>query len=120
MATLQERRLGYHSQAGLEPGTSRFSTLRLNHYAARGIIAAQSQRNRSAIAGAPLARVRAPWRCGRRCSACARWRTCANRGDFALYYYYYYYYNYIIIIIAIVIIIIIITIIIMGFEGEHL
>jgi hypothetical protein len=35
MATLQERRLGYHSQAGLEPGTSRFSTLRLNHYAAR-------------------------------------------------------------------------------------
>ena len=37
MATLQERRLGYHSQAGLEPGTSRFSTLRLNHYAARGI-----------------------------------------------------------------------------------
>ena len=28
MATLQERRLGYHSQAGLEPGTSRFSTLR--------------------------------------------------------------------------------------------
>jgi hypothetical protein len=36
MATLQERRLGYHSQAGLEPGTSRFSTLRLNHYAARG------------------------------------------------------------------------------------
>ncbi len=33
MATLQERRLGYHSQAGLEPGTSRFSTLRLNHYA---------------------------------------------------------------------------------------
>jgi hypothetical protein len=37
MATLQERRLGYHSQAGLEPGTSRFSTLRLNHYAARKI-----------------------------------------------------------------------------------
>jgi hypothetical protein len=38
MATLQERRLGYHSRAGLEPGTSRFSTLRLNHYAARGIL----------------------------------------------------------------------------------
>ncbi len=38
MATLQERgRLGYHSQAGLEPGTSRFLTLRLNHYAARGM-----------------------------------------------------------------------------------
>jgi hypothetical protein len=36
MATLQERRLGYHSRMGLEPGTSRFSTLRLNHYAARG------------------------------------------------------------------------------------
>jgi hypothetical protein len=36
MATLQERRLGYHSRAGLEPGTSGFSTLRLNHYAARG------------------------------------------------------------------------------------
>ncbi len=36
MATLQERRLGYHSQAGLEPRISRFSTLRLNHYAARG------------------------------------------------------------------------------------
>jgi hypothetical protein len=35
MATVQERRLGYHSQAGLEPGTSRFSTLLLNHYAAR-------------------------------------------------------------------------------------
>jgi hypothetical protein len=35
MATLQERRLGYHSRAGLEPRTSRFSTLRLNHYAAR-------------------------------------------------------------------------------------
>jgi hypothetical protein len=39
MATLQERRLGYHSRAGLEPGTSRFSTLRINHYAARGITA---------------------------------------------------------------------------------
>ena len=26
-----------HSRAGLEPGTSRFSTLRLNHYAARGM-----------------------------------------------------------------------------------
>jgi hypothetical protein len=37
MATLQERRLGYHSLAGLEPGTSRFSTLHLNHYAARGM-----------------------------------------------------------------------------------
>jgi hypothetical protein len=37
MATLQERRLGYHSRAGLEPGTSRFPTLRINHYAARGI-----------------------------------------------------------------------------------
>jgi hypothetical protein len=37
MATLQERRLGYHSRAGFEPGTSGFSTLRINHYAARGI-----------------------------------------------------------------------------------
>jgi hypothetical protein len=37
MATLQERRLGYHSRAGLKPGTSGFSTLRINHYAARGI-----------------------------------------------------------------------------------
>jgi hypothetical protein len=37
MATLQERRLGYHSRAGLEPGTSRFSTLRINHCATRGI-----------------------------------------------------------------------------------
>ncbi len=37
MATLQERRLGYHSRAGLEPGTSRFSTLRIKHYAARGM-----------------------------------------------------------------------------------
>ena len=37
MATLQERRLGYHSRAGLEPGTSRFSTLRINHYAAWGM-----------------------------------------------------------------------------------
>jgi hypothetical protein len=37
MTTLQERRLGYHSRAGLEPGTSRFSTLRINYYAARGI-----------------------------------------------------------------------------------
>jgi hypothetical protein len=35
VATLQERRLGYHSRAGLEPGISRFSTLRLNRYAAR-------------------------------------------------------------------------------------
>jgi hypothetical protein len=40
MATLQERRLGYHSRAGLEPGSSRFSTLRINHYAARGMLAA--------------------------------------------------------------------------------
>jgi hypothetical protein len=37
MATLQERRLGYHSRAGFEPGTNGFSTLRINHYAARGI-----------------------------------------------------------------------------------
>jgi hypothetical protein len=37
MATLQERRLGYHARADLEPGTSGFSTLRINHYAARGI-----------------------------------------------------------------------------------
>jgi hypothetical protein len=37
MATLQERRLGYHSRAGLEPGTSRFLTLCLSHYAARGV-----------------------------------------------------------------------------------
>ena len=38
MATLQERgRLGYHSQAGLEPENSRFSTLCINHYDARGI-----------------------------------------------------------------------------------
>jgi hypothetical protein len=37
MATLLERRLGYHSRAGLEPGTSKFATLRLNHYAARGM-----------------------------------------------------------------------------------
>jgi hypothetical protein len=34
LATLQERRLGYHSRAGLEPGTSRFSTRRISHYAA--------------------------------------------------------------------------------------
>jgi hypothetical protein len=33
MATLQERRLGSHSRAGLEPVTSEFSTLRINHYA---------------------------------------------------------------------------------------
>jgi hypothetical protein len=41
MAMLQERRLGYHSRAGLEPGragTSIFSTLRINHYATRGIL----------------------------------------------------------------------------------
>ncbi len=39
MATLQERRLGYHSRAGLEPGTSslRFFTLLINHYAAWGM-----------------------------------------------------------------------------------
>ena len=46
MATLQERRLGYHfrarrlayhSRAGLEPGTSEFSILRINHHATRGI-----------------------------------------------------------------------------------
>jgi hypothetical protein len=37
MATLQERRLGYHSLVGLEPGTSGFSTLRIDHYATRGI-----------------------------------------------------------------------------------
>ncbi len=48
MATLQERRLGYHSRAGLEPGTSRFSNLRLNHYAARGILdTAQSRDHRN-------------------------------------------------------------------------
>jgi hypothetical protein len=33
---LEERRPGYHSRAGLEPGTSGFSTLRMNHCAARG------------------------------------------------------------------------------------
>jgi hypothetical protein len=38
MATLQERSLGYHSQAGLEPGTSRFLILCLNHYAALGML----------------------------------------------------------------------------------
>jgi hypothetical protein len=34
MATLQEHRLGYYSQADLEQGTSGFSTLRImiNHY----------------------------------------------------------------------------------------
>jgi hypothetical protein len=37
MATLQERRLGYHTRAGLEPGTSGFSTLRMNRCAALGI-----------------------------------------------------------------------------------
>jgi hypothetical protein len=37
MATQQKQRLGYHSRAGLEQGTSRFSTLRINHFAARGI-----------------------------------------------------------------------------------
>ncbi len=35
MATLQERRLGYHSRAGLEPGTPGFSTLRMDHHAGR-------------------------------------------------------------------------------------
>jgi hypothetical protein len=38
MATLQERRLGYHSRAGLEPGISGVSSLRINHYAARGML----------------------------------------------------------------------------------
>jgi hypothetical protein len=37
VATLQARRLGYHSRAGLEPENSRFSTLCINHYDARGI-----------------------------------------------------------------------------------
>jgi hypothetical protein len=37
MATLQERRLGYLSRAVLEPGTSGFSTPRINRYATRGI-----------------------------------------------------------------------------------
>jgi hypothetical protein len=37
MATLQEYHLGYHPQAGLEPGTSRYSTLHISHYATRGI-----------------------------------------------------------------------------------
>jgi hypothetical protein len=41
VATLQERRLGYHSRVGLEPGTSGFSTLRINHYAARAISSAR-------------------------------------------------------------------------------
>jgi hypothetical protein len=43
MATLQERRLGYHAPAGLEPGTSGFSPLRINHYAARGTTPALCQ-----------------------------------------------------------------------------
>jgi hypothetical protein len=59
MATLQERRLGYHSRAGLEPGTSRFSPLRINHYAARGkldvnflpVNALPARRTRSPAAG---------------------------------------------------------------------
>ena len=42
MATLQERRLGYHSRAGLEPGTSSFSTPRIDHCAARGVLKAGS------------------------------------------------------------------------------
>jgi hypothetical protein len=50
MATLQERRLGYHSQAGLEPGTSRFSTLRINHYVAWGMAST------GAASGPPLPR----------------------------------------------------------------
>ena len=37
MAALQEHRQGYNSRAGLEPGTSRFSTLHINHYAIQGI-----------------------------------------------------------------------------------
>jgi hypothetical protein len=49
MATLQERRLGYHSRAGLEPGTSRFSTLRLNHYAARGMYMERKRHDCNAI-----------------------------------------------------------------------
>jgi hypothetical protein len=36
MATLQERRLGYHSRAILEPKTSGFLIPRINHYATRG------------------------------------------------------------------------------------
>jgi hypothetical protein len=36
-ATHQKRRLGYHSQAGLEPGTFEFSTPRINHHATRGM-----------------------------------------------------------------------------------
>jgi hypothetical protein len=36
MAILQERCLRYLSRAGLEPGTSGFSTLHINHYATRG------------------------------------------------------------------------------------
>jgi hypothetical protein len=44
MATLQERRLRYHSRAGLEPGASGFSTLRINHYATRGIVTDTSVR----------------------------------------------------------------------------
>jgi hypothetical protein len=35
MATLHERRLGYHSRSGLEPGTSGFLTLCVNYYATR-------------------------------------------------------------------------------------
>jgi hypothetical protein len=38
MATLQELHLGYHSQAGLEPETSRFLALSINHFATPGII----------------------------------------------------------------------------------
>jgi hypothetical protein len=64
MAILQEHRLGYHSRAGLEPGTwpkilARFSTLRLNHYAARGITAAAAAAAAAAKAAAEAAVVAA-------------------------------------------------------------
>jgi hypothetical protein len=36
MATLQERRLGYHPQTGLEPGTFGFSALHKNHFSTQG------------------------------------------------------------------------------------
>jgi hypothetical protein len=51
MATLQERRLGYHSRACLEPGTSGFSTLRINHYAARGISSARAAHDTAGAGG---------------------------------------------------------------------
>jgi hypothetical protein len=44
VSALPERRLGYHSRAGIEPGTSEFSTLRINHYAARGDITISTER----------------------------------------------------------------------------